>query len=56
MRNEEQETFSALGVSPDLVAVLESAGISGSLGASAIILGYSLTYWVGMLRKIQRTA
>src|SRR4030095_4762954 len=26
MRNEEQETFSALGVSPDLVAVLESAG------------------------------
>jgi superfamily II DNA/RNA helicase len=28
MRNEEQETFSALGVSPDLVAVLESAGIS----------------------------
>src|SRR4029450_9349038 len=28
MRNEEQETFSALGVSPDLVAVLASAGIS----------------------------
>ncbi|MGH9191963.1 MAG: DEAD/DEAH box helicase, partial [Acidimicrobiales bacterium] len=28
MRNEEQETFSALGVSPDLVAVLDSAGIS----------------------------
>jgi hypothetical protein len=40
----------------DVGGWLESAGISGSLGASATILGYSLTYWVGMLRKIQRTA
>ena len=28
MRNEEQETFSALGVSPDLVAVLDRAGLT----------------------------
>ena len=28
MRNEEQETFSALGVSPDLVAVLDDAGLT----------------------------
>ncbi len=28
MRNEEQETFSALGVSPDLVAVLDGAGMT----------------------------
>ncbi|HZM40016.1 MAG TPA: DEAD/DEAH box helicase, partial [Acidimicrobiales bacterium] len=28
MRNEELETFSALGVSPDLVAVLDRAGLT----------------------------
>src|SRR5215207_7148135 len=28
MRNEEQETFSALGVSPDLVAVLDGTGMT----------------------------
>jgi superfamily II DNA/RNA helicase len=30
MRNEEQETFSALGVSPDLVAVLDKAGLTSA--------------------------
>ncbi|HET9608670.1 MAG TPA: DEAD/DEAH box helicase [Acidimicrobiales bacterium] len=30
MRNEEQETFSALGVSPDLVAVLDRAGLTSA--------------------------
>jgi superfamily II DNA/RNA helicase len=30
MRNEEQDTFSALGVSPDLVAVLDRAGVTTS--------------------------
>ena len=37
-------------------AWLEHSGISGSLGASALILGYSLAYWLGMLWKIQRTS
>lgn len=37
-------------------AWLETSGVSGSLGTSAVILGFSLTYWIGMLRKIQRTS
>ena len=35
---------------------IEYSGLSGSLGASGIILGYSLTYWLGLLRKIRQTA
>lgn len=34
---------------------LENSGISGSLGASAVVLGYTLVYWIGMMRKIQET-
>jgi hypothetical protein len=33
---------------------LEHSGIQGTLAASAIILGYSLTYWIGLFRKIQQ--
>jgi len=36
-------------------AWVENSGLSGSLGASGIILGYSLTYWLGLLRKIRQT-
>ena len=35
---------------------VEYSGLSGSLGASGIILGYSLTYWLGMLRKIRQVS
>jgi hypothetical protein len=34
---------------------LENSGIPGSLAATGVVLGYSFTYWIGMLRKVQQT-
>lgn len=35
-------------------AWLVESGIPGSLAAGAIILGYTLTYWIGVRRQIRR--
>ena len=36
-------------------AWIENSGLAGSIGASGIIIGYSLIYWLGMLRTSRRT-
>jgi hypothetical protein len=41
-------------VSPDDTAWLASAGLAGSLAAGAVVLGYYLTYWVGVRRRVHR--
>jgi hypothetical protein len=33
---------------------LAEAGAAGSLGAGAIVLGYYLTYWLGVRRRVRR--
>jgi superfamily II DNA/RNA helicase len=43
MRTDEQETFSALGVSPDLVAVLDNAGISTPFPVQRLCIPDALT-------------
>lgn len=35
---------------------LAEAGVAGSLAAGALILGYTLTYWVGVRRRLLRRA
>lgn len=35
---------------------LAEAGVAGSLAAGALILGYTLTYWVGVRRRLLRHA
>jgi hypothetical protein len=34
---------------------LVAAGIAGSLAAGAVVLGYYLTYWLGVRRRFRRT-
>lgn len=34
---------------------LVAAGVAGSMGAGAIVLGYYLTYWLGVRRQFRRT-
>ena len=41
-------------VSADDASWLASAGLPGSLAAGAVVLGYYLTYWVGVRRRVRR--
>jgi len=41
-------------VSGDDASWLAGAGVAGSLAAGAIVLGYYLTYWVGVRRRVRR--
>jgi hypothetical protein len=41
-------------VSPDDTSWLASAGLAGSLGAGAVVLGYYLAYWIGVRRRVKR--
>ena len=34
---------------------LDAAGIAGSLGAGAVVLGYYLAYWLGVRQRFRRT-
>jgi hypothetical protein len=34
---------------------LTASGAAGSLGAGALVLGYYLTFWVGVRRRLRRT-
>ena len=34
---------------------LVAAGVAGSMGAGAVVLGYYLTYWLGVRRQFRRT-
>lgn len=35
---------------------LAAAGVAGSMAAGAVVLGYTLTYWVGVRRRLLRHA
>lgn len=43
------------GFSVDERAWLVEAGVPGSLGVGAIVLGYSFAYWVGVSRRAHRS-
>jgi type VI protein secretion system component VasK len=38
--------------SPEDVSWVVSAGVAGSLAAGAVVLGYYLTYWIGVRRRL----
>ena len=33
-----------------------AAGVAGSMAAGAVVLGYYLTYWIGVRRRYRRHA
>lgn len=41
-------------VAPGDTTWVESAGVAGSLAAGAVVLGYYLTYWIGVRRRVHR--
>jgi hypothetical protein len=41
-------------VSPDDTSWLAAAGVAGSLGVGAVVLGYYLAYWIGVRRRVKR--
>ena len=41
-------------VSPNDASWLASAGLAGSLAAGAVVLGYYLTFWAGVRRRVHR--
>ncbi|MDY7092392.1 MAG: hypothetical protein SX243_05385 [Acidobacteriota bacterium] len=46
--------WNALVVRPEDESWLVAAGIAGSLAAGALIIGYSLVYWLGVRRRVRR--
>lgn len=40
----------------DGVSWLATAGVAGSMGAGALVLGYYLVYWAGVRRRLRRHA
>jgi hypothetical protein len=47
-------SWHAWRLSPDDGSWLAEAGAAGSLGAGAVVLGYYLTYWLGVRRRFKR--
>ncbi len=43
-------------VTPGEESWLAVAGVAGSLGAGAVVIGYYLTYWAGVRRRFRRHA
>lgn len=41
-------------LAPTDTSWLASAGVAGSLAAGAVVLGYYLTYWTGVRRRVHR--
>jgi hypothetical protein len=41
-------------VSPDTASWVAAAGVAGSLAAGGVVLGYYLTYWAGVRRRLTR--
>ena len=39
---------------PDDTSVLASFGVAGSMAAGAVVLGYYLSYWMGVRRRLRR--
>lgn len=48
--------WSAWGSSGPGADWLAEAGVAGSMAAGAVVLGYTLTYWVGVRRRLLRLA
>ena len=44
----------AWGATPGDTSWLAASGAAGSLGAGAVVLGYYLTYWAGVWRRVKR--
>lgn len=42
------------GLAPDYASWAAEAGVAGSLGAGAVVLGYYVTYWTGVRRRLRR--
>jgi hypothetical protein len=41
-------------ITPDDASWLAAAGVAGSLGAGALVLGYYLAYWMGLWLRLRR--
>lgn len=46
--------WNAWKTTPDLESWVASSGTAGAMGAGAVVLGYYLVYWAGLLRKLNR--
>lgn len=46
--------WQAWGATPEHTTWLAAAGAAGSLAAGAVVLGYYLTFWVGVRRRVAR--
>jgi hypothetical protein len=44
--------WQAWGSAPDAGSWLAAAGAAGSMGAGAVVIGYSLVYWAGLRRRV----
>ena len=46
--------WSTWGSTPDESSWLAAAGIAGSMGAGAVVVGYYLVFWTGVRRRFRR--
>jgi hypothetical protein len=46
-------SWSAWHATPDIASWAAASGAAGSLAAGAIVLGYYLTYWLGVRRRLR---
>jgi hypothetical protein len=47
-------SWQAWGATSDYGSWVASSGVAGSLAAGAVVLGYYLTYWIGVRRRLRR--
>jgi hypothetical protein len=47
-------SWRAWKTAPDYATWAAASGAAGSLGAGAVVLGYYLTYWFGVRRRLRR--
>jgi hypothetical protein len=47
-------SWRAWHVAPDYASWVAASGAAGSLAAGAVVLGYYLTYWLGVRRRLRR--
>ena len=47
-------TWHAWRAAYEHTAMIAAAGVAGSLGAGGVVLGYYVTYWIGVRRRIRR--
>jgi hypothetical protein len=47
-------SWHAWRAAPDGMSWAAASGAAGSLAAGAIVLGYYLTYWIGVRRRLRR--